>query len=166
MERKITFEVREDDKTIWPEPGHELFVCGRDDATTQMAHTILHSKPEGEEVLYLTCKEYNIYLEIKDMLKEYEERDEAKIKKTKDALADLREARRHATTLKDFTDFSKAMDETEKWIEENNFSRARDMINYLNMCYGEMLDIVNDDKNEDREYVINKYRVAIILSEL
>ncbi len=165
MGREIIFEVREDDKTIWPKPGDDLFVCGRDTATTQMASTILHSKPEGEEILYLTCKEYNIYLEIKEMLKEYYDKDMKEIQKAKDALEDLREARRHTATLKDFEDFSDTMDATEEWIKDNDWSRAGAMIEYLDECYNKMLDIVNSDDNEDRDYVINKYRVAIILSE-
>lgn len=164
MGREIIFEVREDDKTIWPEEGHDLYVCGKDDATTQMASTILHSKPEGEEILYLTCNEYNIYLEIREMLKEYVELDNKEVQKAKDTFEDLREARRHAT-YEDFFKFSESMDETEAWIKENNWSRAGNMIDYLDKCYNKMLDIVNSDDNPDRDYVINKYRVAIILSE-
>ena len=57
------------------------------------------------------------------------------------------------------------MEETQKWIDENDWPRAGRMIEYLDKCYNKMLDIVNSDNNPDRDYVINKYRVAIILSE-
>ena len=164
MEREIIFEVREDDKTIWPELGHRLSVCGRDDAASQMASTIVLSKPEGEEILYLTCHEYNIYLEIKAMLQEYLDEDNRKIQRAKDMLEDLRVARRRAT-YDDFFKFTDSIDATARWLRENNFSRAGDMIKYLDECYNQMLDIVNHDDNPDRDYVISKYRVAIILSE-
>lgn len=165
MGREIIFEVRDTGKPVFPEGNEPLSVCGRDNATTYMAQLILDSDTNDEEILYLTCNEYAFYEEIKDRLREYLKEDQHEIQKAKDALEDLREARRHTATLKDFEDFSNAMDGTEDWIKENNWSRAGDMIEYLDKCYSKMLDLVTEDKNEDRPYVINRYKVAIIWSE-
>lgn len=179
MGREIIFEVREDDKTIWPEPGHDLFVCGRDDATSYIAQLVINkvndildsneamtvdNLPDDAYTLFLTCNDYNKYLGIKKQLQEYYGKDLIEIQKAKDTLEDLREARRHATH-EDFFKFSDSMEATQEWIEDNNWSRARNMIDYLDKCYNKMLDLVNSDDNEDRDYVINKYRVAIVLSE-
>ena len=183
MGREIIFEVRENNKPIWPDPNDidaSLFVCGRDDATTYIAQLIYNQIDEklatdknlttddledSDYVILLTCNDYNKYLQIKNNLQEYYNKDMKEIQKAKDALEDLREARRHTTTLEEFKNFSNVMDETENWIENNDWSRAGSLIEYLDKCYNKMLDIVNMDNNPDRKYVINKYKVAIILSE-
>lgn len=181
MGREIIFEVRKNDKVFWPDDSEEtLFVCGRDIATSYIAQLIYNQIDEkldanknlttddlqdDDYVLFLTCNDYPKYLGIKRDLQEYYDRDMKEIQKAKDTLEDLREARRHTATLKDFEDFSNSMDETESWIENNDYSRAGDLIEYLDKCYNRMLDYVNLDGDEDREAVINKYKVAIILSE-
>lgn len=168
MGREIIFEVHDNKQCVWPDPNNindALYVCGRDDATTYMAQLILDSDTKDEEILYLTCNEYAFYEEIKNRLREYLKKDQHEIQKAKDTLEDLREARRHTATLKDFEEFSDAMDGTEEWIKENDWSSAGDMIEYLDKCYSKMLDLVTEDKNDDRASVINRYRVAIILSE-
>ena len=160
MGREIIFEVRKNNKVFWPENGGEsLCVCGRDSATTYLAQVIIDaSKDEDEEpVLFLTSNDYDKYFEIKSNLQEYYNKDMKEIKKAKDALEDLREARRHTTTIKDFEDFSNVMDETESWIEDNDYSSAGSLLEYLDICYN-MLDNVNPGDDED-------IKVAIILSE-
>lgn len=183
MGREIIFEVRENNKPIWPDPDDidaALFVCGRDDATTYIAQLIYNQIDEkldadknlttddlehSDYTILLTCNDYDKYLQIKNNLQEYYDKDMKEIQKAKDALEDLREARRHTTTLKDFEDFSNVMEETEIWIENNDYSRAGSLIEYLDKCYNRMLDYVTLDGDDDREAVINKYKVAIILSE-
>jgi len=181
MGREIIFEVRKNDKVFWPDDSEEtLYVCGRDDATTYIAQLIcnqvnkkldanknltIDDLQDDDYVLFLTCNDYPKYIEIKRDLKAYYDKDMREIQKAKDALEDLREARRHTATIKDFQDFSNAMDETESWIEDNDYSRAGSLIDCLDKCYNRMLDYVNLDGDEDREAVINKYKVAIILSE-
>ena len=181
MGREIIFEVRKNDKVFWPDDSEEtLFVCGRDVATSYIAQLIYNQIDEkldanknlttddlqdDDYVLFLTCNDYPKYLGIKRDLKEYYDRDMKEIQKAKDALEDLREARRHTATIKDFEDFSNAIDDAESWIENNDYSRAGDLIECLDKCYNRMLDYVNLEDDEDREAVINKYKVAIILSE-
>ena len=179
MGREIIFEVRENDKTIWPLKGDDMYVCGRDDATTYVAQLIYDQiekildanknlttddLQDSDYEILLTCNDYDKYLQIKNNLQEYLDKDMKEIQKAKDTLEDLREARRHAN-YEDFFKFSESMDTTEEWIEDNGWSRAGDMIDYLDRCYNHMLDLVNADPNSDRDYIINKYKVAIILSE-
>lgn len=183
MGREIIFEVRENNKPIWPNPDSidaTLFVCGRDDATNYIAQLIYNQIDEkldanenltrddlqdSDYTILLTSNDYNKYLKIKNNLQEYYDKDMKEIQKAKDTLEDLREARRHTATIKDFEDFSDVMDETESWIEDNDYSRAGSMIDYLNTCYSEMLALVNTDPSGDRQVVIERYKVAIILSE-
>ena len=168
MGREIIFEVQVDGKTYWPDPNNmedPLFVCGRDDATTYLAQGIINASDDEEPVLFLTCDDYDRYLYIKHNLQEYYDKDLKEIQKAKDALEDLREARRHCGVYDEFVKFSQAMDDTQDWIEENDYSRAGSLIECLDKCYNKMLDLVNEDNNPDRGSVINKYKVAIILSE-
>ena len=167
MGREIIFEVHDNNKCIWPNPNNiddALFVCGRDDATEYMAR-VCYNADEDEGILYLGVNDYDRYLSIKKELQEYYDRDMAEVQKAKDTLEDLREARRHTTTLKNFKDFSEVMEETQKWIDDNDWSRAGSMIEYLDKCYNKMLDLVNSDNSEDRQAVIERYKVAIIWSE-
>lgn len=168
MGREIIFEVHANKECIWPDPNNideALYVCGRDDATEYMAR-ICCDADEDDGILYLSCNDYKKYLKIKEELQEYLDKDNKEIQKAKDTLEDLREARRHTTTLNDFQDFSEAMDNTQHWLdEEGGWSRAGSMIEYLDKCYDKMLDIVNHDDDPDRKAVIEKYKVAIIWSE-
>ena len=183
MGREIIFEVQVDGKSYWPDPNDinaALYVCGRDSATTYIAQLVYNQIDEkldanknlttddlqgSDYAILLTCNDYDKYLQIKNDLQEYYDKDMKEIQKAKDTLEDLREARRHTTTVKDFEEFSNAMEGTESWIEDNDYSRAGSLIEYLDKCYNRMLDYVNLDGDEDREAVINKYKVAIILSE-
>ena len=167
MGREIIFEVHDNKKCIWPNPDNiddALFVCGRDDATEYMAKLCCDAN-EDEGILYLSCKDYEKYLKIKGRLKEHYDADLAEIQKAKDTLEDLREARRHAS-YEEFFKFSESMEETERWLkEEGGWSRAGSMIDYLNRCYNQMLELVNADTSQDRQAVIERYKVAIIWSE-
>ena len=162
MGREIIFEVQVDGERFYFEDEGSLYVCGRDDATEYMARLCEYT---DKGILYLTCSDYERYLSIKEELKEYYDKDMFEIQKARDAIEDLREARRHALNSKIFSDFSDVMDNTYEWIEQNNWSRAGSMIEYLDKCYNKMLDLVNANTDEDRLAVIEKYKVAIIWSE-
>lgn len=183
MGREIIFEVRDKGKAVWPDPNNideALYVCGRDDATEYMARLVqnkindildsnsemtVDNLPDEAYSVLLSANDYNRYLKIKENLKEYYDKDMFEINKAKETLSDLREARRHCTTYDEFVKFSEAMDDTHDWIEDNDWSRAGHLIECLDKCYDKMLDLVNDDPNEDRQSVIERYKVAIIWSE-
>ena len=57
MGREIIFEVHDNKKCIWPEEGHDLYVCGRDDATEYMALLC----DNDDEMIYLSCNDYGRY---------------------------------------------------------------------------------------------------------
>ena len=123
MGREIIFEVQVDGKTYWPDPNDTdaaLYVCGRDVATTYIAQLIcnqvnkkfdanknltIDDLQDSDYTLFITCNDYKKYIEIKKNLREYYDRDMREIQKAKDTLEDLREARRHTATLKDFEEF-------------------------------------------------------------
>lgn len=182
MGREIVFEVREDNVPIWPDPNDidvAMFVCGRDDATGYIAQLVrdqiddildsdeemtVDNLPDDAYVLFLTCKDYEKYLDIKRQLHDFLDKDNKEVQKAKDTIEDLREARRHSS-YDDFFQFSESIEKVQAWIDDNSWSRAGTMIEYLDSCYNKMLELVNTNNNPDRDYVINKYKVAIILSE-
>lgn len=183
MGREIIFEVRDKEKCIWPNPDkidESLYVCGRDDATDYIAQ-LVHNKidgilesnkkitidnlPEDSYTILLTCKDYDKYLQIQSELESYYKADQFEIDKAKEALTDLREARRHCCIYDEFIKFSEAMDDTYNWIKNNDSSRAGDMKKYLNKCYCKMFELVNSDPCKNRKAVIKRYKVAITLSE-
>lgn len=164
MGREIIFEVHDNKQCVWPDPNNiedALYVCGRDDATSYVASLCQNN----EETLYLSCNDYQTYLKIKENLQEYYDKDMFEIQKANITMEDLREARRNCNVYDEFVKFSQAMDDTQDWIDNNNWSRAKNMLDCLNKCYDKMLDLVNSDPSEDRQAVIERYKVAIIWSE-
>ena len=173
MGREMIFEVRDNNKPIWPDPNDidaALYVCGRDDATTFLASYVNNHLPEDQDddtepVVLLRVDDKDLTY-LKERLQEFLDKDNREIQKAKNTLEDLREARRHTTTLDDFRDFSEAIEDTEQWLEEEGgWSRAGSMLEGLNYCIEKALDYINADNNPDRESVIDRYRVAIIWSE-
>ena len=171
MGREMIFEVRDNNKPIWPDPNDidaALYVCGRDDATNFLASYVNNHLPEDQDddtepVVLLRVDDKDLKY-IKERLEEFADKDYKEIEKAKEALADLREARRHAN-YEDFFKFSESMDETRQWIEEESWSRADTMRTYLFDCEEKALDYINADNSPDREAVIDRYRIAIIWSE-
>lgn len=165
MGREMIFEVRDNNKTIWPDKDNSLYVCGRDNATDFMSSYVRNHLPDNynEAVVLLRVDDKDLTY-IKDRLEEFLESDNHQIQKAKNCLADLREARRHAN-YEDFFKFSESIEETEQWLEEEEWSRAGTMLEYLNCCIEKALDYINADNSPDREAVIDRYRVAIIWSE-
>ena len=52
MGREMIFEVRDNNKPIWPDPNDidaALYVCGRDDATTFLASYVNNHLPEDQD---------------------------------------------------------------------------------------------------------------------
>ena len=50
------------------------------------------------------------------------------IQKANITMEDLREARRNCNVYDEFVKFSQAMDDTQDWIDNNNWSRAKNML--------------------------------------
>ena len=171
MGREMIFEVRDNNKPIWPDPNDidaSLVVCGRDDATTFLASYVLNSLPDNadddtEEVVLLRVDDTDLTY-LKERLQEFLDKDNREIQKAKDALEDMREARKHAN-YEDFFKFSESMESTQEWLDAEDWSRAGSMLDYLNQCIEKALDYINADNNPDRESVIDRYRVAIIRCE-
>lgn len=172
MGREIIFEVVKDgDKVVFPKDGADvLYVCGRDDATSYLAGYIGYEEPCYKDI----DRESDDFQTIQDALHEYYLADYKEIEKAQDTLADLREARRHATKYKDFVEFSEVMERTQDWIKDNDYSRAGSMINCLNKCYDfidehqyKYLDLpeYKDKKVWDFAEEDKKYKIRITLSE-
>lgn len=169
MGREIIFEVRKDNKVVWPEEGHDLYVCGRDSATEYMALTVDNDSVEEDNVgnvLLLNHKDARYY-RIREQLLEYYDRDLVEIQKAKDTLDDLREARRHAN-YSDFMKFSESMENTQEWLDDNDYSRAGTMIEYLDLCFDKLEYFIDSDVQDgiiDKQRNAQHYQVAIIWSE-
>ena len=168
MGREIIFEVRDNNKPIWPEEGHELYVCGRDSATQFIASYVLNSLPDNqdedaESVVLLRVDDSDLTY-LKERLEEFLEKDNKEIQKAKDALEDMREARKHAN-YEDFFKFSESMESTQEWLDAEDWSRAGSMLEYLNCCINAALDYINADNNPNREALFERYKIAIIWSE-
>ena len=82
--------------------------------------------------------------QIPDTLREVQEfldKDNREIQKAKDALEDMREARKHAN-YEDFFKFSESMESTQEWLDAEDWSRAGSMLDYLNQCIEKALDYI------------------------
>lgn len=112
----------------------ELWVCGRDDATGYVASLAYNVSDEvDEDDDYYQClvpydgSKDGIYAEIQD----YAKADRAEIDKAKEALADLKIARRNARNFEEWNSFSEPIETTEEWIKDNDYSRAESLIRLL-----------------------------------
>ena len=166
MGREIGVIVTYKNKEIYSD-----YVCGRDDGTTFLASYILNHKHkeidnQGDTLIFhYGDKELK---EIKDGLQNYADKDQKEIDKAYSTLNDLREARRHAPTLEEFTNFSDAMDDTLDWIEREGYSNSRSLIEYIDKS---LLNIEQDylnknghiDKSDFKSF--KDYEIEIYLSE-
>lgn len=173
MGREIGIKVNYKGKEIYSD-----YVCGRDDGTTFLASYILnHNYKEIEEQGYTLNLHYGDkeLKEIKDALKEYADKDKKEIDKAYWDLEDLREARRHASTMEEFTNFSDALDNTLDWIEHESYSRSGSLIEYIDKAvFNIEQDYLSNNLNKNG-YIgyINKsdfksfkdYDIEIYLSE-
>lgn len=154
MGREIFCQIREAgksyDEALWDSADMlDQFVCGRDDATTYIA---IQGGKEGEiDISAFADRE-----KIRVQLKEYADHDKREIDKAKDALRDLKAARRNARNYTEFSSFTDAIEGTEEWIERESWSRAQRLI-----------DIIDDSAAEFAKHKL-KYRKAklyLVISE-
>lgn len=135
MSREIIIQARLNKEVIY-----EDYVCGRDSTTNYMANLVIkycqgHNTDDCELALNWgwgsTDYEHQTLAQIKERLSEYELQDKKEIDKTKSYAQDLRLARRNAQTVEAFDQFTKRIDDTEQWIEDNDFSRAASLKDML-----------------------------------
>lgn len=168
MGREILIKLKKVDKS-GSRIDCEDFVCGRDDATNYIAQQVYNKREnlpdvdednlEGEALSDRYSLIYNLndskdWLALSDLcnvIAEYAYRDSLEIRKAKDALEDLREARRHCSVYDEFMKFSEAMDNTQQWIDDEGFSRAA-KINSVISTYREKAD--DNLKNDVNYYII------------
>ena len=145
-------------EVVWDSAEKEdMFVCGRDEATTHVASMAYRDYDDiKEDDDYYQClipfdgnKQGYLYDEVHD----YYLRDMKEIQKAKDALEDLRIARRNVQTAEEFKNFSDMMDDTEDWIRENDWSRAGHLLEILDR----MLEVYEalPDKTDLKMYLVN-----------
>lgn len=171
MSREIIFEVRKDNKTVWPDSSilDSLYVCGRDDATAYLAQLILDDNIEDNEddTLFLSYNDKRLDM-IKKILTEYYHADLREIDKAEETLEALKEARRYSS-YEDFFKFSKSIEETQQWLNNNNYSRAESLIECLDKCINKVNQLINVEtdfaSDEIKEKCAEHYKIAIILSE-
>ena len=165
MGREIIVGLKKRSKDNKIETIYEDFVCGRDDATTLIANWVDNkvndysgdidslSDDEINELysLIYTCKEDIIPLI--ERLDEYKKEDYKEIKKAKDDLRALDEARRHCGVYEEFTKFTSAMESVQEWLDNEDYSRAGSLIEIINKCL---------IKSED---LSDNYEIWVTLSE-
>lgn len=170
MSREIIFEVRKDDTTVWPysDTLDSLYVCGRDDATAYLAQLILDDNTEDNEddTLLLSYNDKRLDM-IKEILTEYYHADLREISKARETLEALKEARKYSS-YEDFFKFTESIEETQQWLNNNNYSRAESLIECLDKCIKKVNQFINveaDFDDEIKEKCAEHYKIAIILSE-
>ena len=135
----------------------EDYVCGRDDCTNYIAQQILDDGDDYSLVYKLDDKEDCLKLSnLLGMISDYAAEDSREIMKAQDALEDLREARRHCSLYDEFVKFSDAIDNTQRWLDEESYSRANNIYNILTTFR---------QKAEDEFGSNVKYEIIIDLSE-
>lgn len=107
-----------------------MYVCGRDDATNYL------SCLGGNEGLIPIRGKGELH-KILDELETYAKADEKEIDKAKQCLRDLKSARRNARNYKDFSSFTDAIEDVERWIEDNDWSRALILMRIITHSYEE-----------------------------
>lgn len=142
----------------------DMFVCGRDDATTFIANYVVNNhKREDDTFVDLYPFKNSDYAEIQyiiQSLKEYADKDNREIEKAQRYISQILEAQKHAN-YKDFIEFEELLDEVETWIEKNKFSTAENLINYIQLVGNYILAQGRNKDIEDQ----TKYYLKIIWSE-
>ena len=101
------------------------FVCGRDDATTYLA-----SLADPESCL-IDITDEKTFKSIKTQLEKYRDKDDRELNRADRELEDLSIARRNARNYEEFCSFAKGFEAVERWIEENQYSRAYHILNMI-----------------------------------
>lgn len=154
MGREIIIQAK-----INGEVKYENYVCGRDSATEYIANLVndycnSHNLDTCEisyvvshnntyqciESYYEDTKQLTI---IKRHLEEYAQQDEKEIANAKEYLNDLKVARRNTTTAEEFDKFTSRIEDATQWVEDNDYSRARNLINIIELA----LKIINKFKS-------------------
>lgn len=133
MGREIIIEGYCHNKKIDFSP-EDLYVCGRDDATTFIANYVINNQKNDDDCyvdLYLHKDEdYKKYKYICNELEDYKKKDYKEIDKAHQTLNQLLLAQSHAN-YEDFFKFQHSIEETQNWIETESYSRAEDLLRYM-----------------------------------
>lgn len=144
MGREIIIQARHNDKVIY-----EDFVCGRDDATSYIATLVSDycekNKLDTCEISYNanSSKDLDELHKVREILEDYAKKDKREIDKARTCLEDLSWARRNASTLNDFDEFSERYEQVEQWLEKNDYSRADSLIGMLDKASEELGSEIN-----------------------
>ena len=178
MGREIIVQIRDRSRNF--QVMDEDYVSGRDDATTYIANLVYNrrdtlpdideDKLDGIEL----SDRYSLIFDISDKeqfrelsnicnrLKEYADEDYAEINKAKETLADLKIARRNCSIYEEFEKFSEAIETTQQWLEDEDYSRAGSLLEMINDC---RTMIENQNTPESTLPSNGKYEIVIIWSE-
>ena len=111
------------------------YVCGRDEGTNFVANYIVNSedcKEEEDVGEYTTFRKGDKRLqEFRGYLSEYINKDKKLLEEAEEEIDDLREARRHTTTLEDFDAFTVALKSEKELRDEYKFSRSQAISEFL-----------------------------------
>lgn len=178
MGREIIVQIRDRSRNF--QVMDEDYVCGRDDATNYIAQLIYNRRetlPEVDEdnlegrelsdryslIFDISNKEqFHELSDICNRLKEYADEDYAEINKAKETLADLKIARRNCSIYEEFEKFSEAIETTQEWLDNEDYSRAGSLLDMINDC---KRMIENQNTPESSLPSNGKYEIVIILSE-
>lgn len=179
MGRELIVQLRKDKEILFDD-----YVCGRDDATNYIAQLIYDKQKDRKEpedsdeeaiqfyysLQFKLCTDYKLLSSLRETLADYAAKDNEEISKANETLCDLRIARRNTHTLKDFNDFTEAIQTAQMWIDEDSFSRAQillDLIDKAVQLASEDL-LKRDgylDKDQETNIKYDNYLLLIILSE-
>lgn len=158
----------------------EQYVCGRDDATEYVANLCCNAWRNVEEPeeydSHDSSPDWTSYSslvfdidvdadrsklsDIITNLDEYGLKDKKEIQKAKDELNDLLIARRNARNLDEFVSFGDEIERVRDWIDNEDFSRAGNLVAYLKIAKSTL------EKLDSKKYNTNKQRlIKIIWSE-
>ncbi len=178
MGREIIVQIRDRSRNF--QVMDEDYVCGRNDATNYIANLVYAKRenlPEADEdnlegidlsdrySLIFDLSDREQFHELSDIcnrLKEYADKDYAEIDKAKETLADLKIARRNCRIYEEFEKFSDAIDTTQEWLENEDYSRAGSLLDMISDC---RRMIENKDKPKSTLPSNGEYEIVIILSD-
>lgn len=155
---------------------YDKYICGRDDCTNYIANLIYNKIESQEEPTAGTDEDWREYYSISFDITTYEEKvkldefisniqdyadkDRREINRVKALCEDLRIARQHAATLEEFDKFTAAFDDADGWLEHEDWSRAENIIAYIEEAE-KALKYANNivyEKDQDK-------KIRIVLSE-
>jgi len=125
------------------------YTCGRDEATNfvQQYYNNNWTAPEGyteeqidkfndfERADYFSIhfnltddKEYDALYKFMEQVCEYADKDEKEIEKAYAELDSLKEAKKRCNSYRSYQKFNEAIEETEQWLEDEDYSRAKNIL--------------------------------------